>query len=70
MPGKLIRFDPETLTALEELAGDRMASFQELADEAFADLLRKHERPVGVLQSLKRSVKGTQQRPRRRPGRR
>jgi hypothetical protein len=58
MPGKLIRFDKETLAALEELAGDRMASFQDLADEAFADLLHKHERPVGFRQSLKKSIKG------------
>ena len=30
------------------LARDRMATFQELADEAFADLLKKHGRPVGL----------------------
>ena len=54
---KLIEFHPETLISLEELATDRMATMQELADEAFADLLRKHGRPVGLRQSLKRSAK-------------
>jgi hypothetical protein len=54
---KLIEFHPETLTSLEELATDRMATMQELADEAFTDLLRKHGRPVGLRQSLKRSAK-------------
>ena len=54
---KLIEFHPETLTSLEELATDRMATMQELADEAFADLLRKHGRPVGLRQSLKKSAK-------------
>ena len=56
-PRKLIAFHPETLTALEELAADRMANFQELADEAFTDLLRKHGRPVGLRQSLKKSAR-------------
>ena len=54
---KLIEFHPETLTSLEGLATDRMATMQELADEAFADLLRKHGRPVGLRQSLKRSAR-------------
>jgi hypothetical protein len=70
MPGKLIRFDKETLTALEELAGDRMATIQELADEAFPELLRKHERPVGFRQSLKKSIKGADEGPGRRARRR
>jgi hypothetical protein len=29
--------------------------FQELADEAFADLLKKHKQPVGLMASLKES---------------
>jgi hypothetical protein len=55
---KLIEFHPETMTALEALAADRMATVQELADEAFADLLRKHGRPVGIRQALKASAAG------------
>jgi hypothetical protein len=39
--GKLIAFDDDAFDKLKQLARDRMASFQELADEAFADLLKK-----------------------------
>jgi hypothetical protein len=48
MPGKRVQFDQETWNALDLLAKDRMQDFQELADEAFADLLRKHGRPVDL----------------------
>jgi hypothetical protein len=54
---KLVEFDAETWAALDTLARDRLASFQELADEAFRDLLRKHQRPVGLRAALKASVK-------------
>jgi hypothetical protein len=40
---KLIGFDPEIWQALDLLAKDRRKSIQELADEAFADLLAKHQ---------------------------
>jgi hypothetical protein len=56
MPGKRIQIDEETWHALDLLAHDRMMDFQELADEAFADLLRKHTRPVGLKAALKQSV--------------
>jgi hypothetical protein len=56
MPGKRIQFHKEVLSALEELAGDRMATLQELADEAFNDLLKKHDRPVGIRAMLKGST--------------
>jgi len=62
---KLVEFDDETWTALDVLARDRLASFQELADEAFRDLLRKHHRPVGLRAALKESVKADT--PRKRP---
>ena len=42
MPGKRVTFDDETYAALDMLARDRMMDFQELADEAFRDLLKKH----------------------------
>ena len=48
MPGKRVQFDQETWNALDLLARDSMRDFQELADEAFADLLRKHGRPVDL----------------------
>jgi hypothetical protein len=56
MPGKRIEFDRETLLALEELAGDRMATLQELIDEAITDLLKKYHRPIGLKEQLKQSV--------------
>ena len=45
---KIVEIDAETWQALDVLARDRLASFQELADEAFRDLLGKHQRPVGL----------------------
>ena len=55
---KLIEFDAESWHALNLLARDREASFQELADEAFRDLLAKHHRPVGLRDALRRSAGG------------
>ena len=57
MPGKRIQFDQETLTELTSLASDTMMDFQELADEAFRDLLRKHNRPIDLKSALKQSVR-------------
>ena len=54
---KLIEFDDETMNALKLLASDRMSTFQELADEAFADLLKKHGRPTSLKAALKASLK-------------
>jgi hypothetical protein len=34
-----------------------MMTFQELADEAFRDLLRKHGRPTDLKDGLRRSLK-------------
>lgn len=56
MPGKRIEIDNETWPALRLLAQDRMMTFQELADEAFADLLKKHGRPVDLRAALRRSA--------------
>ena len=56
MPGKRIQFDDETWHALNLLAHDRMQDFQELADEAFRDLLAKHDRPTDLKTALRRSV--------------
>ena len=52
-----IAFDSETYFALDRLAKDRMASLQELADEAFRDLLKKHRRPVTLKDMLRESVR-------------
>lgn len=54
---KIIEFDGETWRALQELSHDRMATLQELADEAFRDLLKKHHRPVTLREALKGSAR-------------
>ena len=54
---KLIAFDEDTFDKLKQLGRDRMATFQELAEEAFADLLKKHGRPVTLKQALKESLR-------------
>lgn len=56
MPGKRIQFDEESWAALDLLARDRMMTFQELAEEAFRDLLRKHNRPVDLKEALRKSA--------------
>jgi len=54
---KLIAFDDDTFDKLKQLARDRMATFQELADEAFADLLKKHGIPIDLKDALRKSVR-------------
>jgi hypothetical protein len=56
MPRKLVDFDTKTLQALELLARDRMSDMQELADEAFRDLLKKHGRPTSLKEALRKST--------------
>jgi hypothetical protein len=56
MPGKRVQFDDETWRAVDLLARDRMMDFQELADEAFTDLLRKHHRPTDLKTALRQSA--------------
>jgi hypothetical protein len=54
---KLIAFDGEVWQALHQLSRDSLKSVQELADEAFADLLRKHRRPVTLKDALRESAR-------------
>lgn len=56
MPGKRVQFDDETWEAIEAVAYRSGRNFQELADEAFKDLLKKHQQPVGLMASPKESV--------------
>jgi len=56
MPGKRVQIDEEMWTSLDMLAKDCMMTFQELADEAFRDLLKKHGRPVSLKEALRRSA--------------
>jgi hypothetical protein len=51
---KLIAFDEDTFAKLTQLGRDRMATIQELADEAFADVLKKH--PPGKAKSKTRKA--------------
>ena len=54
---KLIAFDDDTSDKLKQLARDRMATFQELVDEAFSDLLKKHGVPIDLKDALRKSVR-------------
>jgi hypothetical protein len=54
---KLIEFDDQTMAALKLLASDSMSSLQELADEAFKDLLKKHGRPTDLKDALRQSLR-------------
>jgi hypothetical protein len=53
---KLIAFDEETMAALTQLSRNRMTTLQELAEEAFADLLKKHGVPIDLKEALRRSA--------------
>jgi hypothetical protein len=53
---KLIAFDDDTFDKLKQLGRDRMATVQELADEAFADLFKKHGIPVDLKDALRKSA--------------
>jgi non-homologous end joining protein Ku len=53
---KLIAFDDDTFDKLKQLGRDRMATVQELADEAFADLLKKHGIPIDLKDALRKSA--------------
>jgi len=56
MVGKRVQFHDETWQELRMLAFENMKSFQELADEAFNDLLKKHGRPANLKEALRRSA--------------
>ncbi len=57
MPGKRVQFDDETWAAIDLLARESMKDFQDLADEAFADLLKKHQRPTSLKDALRQSAR-------------
>ena len=52
-----IAFDAESWAALDRLAKDRMVTLQELAEEAFRDLLKKHRRPTTLKEMLQESTR-------------
>ena len=55
---KLIAFDEDTFAKLSQLGRDRMATIRQLADEAFADVLRKHRIPIDLRDALRKSAAG------------
>src|SRR5262252_6021449 len=56
MPGKRIQIDEETWQQLNLLGHDQMKDFQELADEALRDLIKKYGRPIDLKDALRRSA--------------
>lgn len=52
-----IEFNAEIYHALDRLAKDRMQTLQELAEEAFRDLLKKHRRPTTLTEMLRESAR-------------
>jgi hypothetical protein len=55
---KMVNIDTAALKALELLAADRKVSLQDLVEEAVADLLKKHHRPVTTKEMFAQSLKG------------
>ena len=64
---KMIHIPTASLDALEGLAADSGKTFHDLIDEAVADLLKKHKRPVTLTEMLRG---GLAERTRRKTGHR
>lgn len=56
MVGKRVQFDDQTWEALQAAMRDSGSTFQELAHEAFAVVLKKHKQPIGLKAALRESV--------------
>jgi hypothetical protein len=63
--GKRLQFDRETWNAVDLMARDQMKSVEEITEEAFRDLLKKHGRSADFREQLKLSVRAAK---RERPG--
>jgi hypothetical protein len=55
MLGKRVEFDDETWAVINLHRHERRRSFQQLAKEAFADLLEKYHKPVDLKSQLRES---------------
>jgi hypothetical protein len=55
--GKRMQFDRETWNAIDLLARDQMKSIEEITEEAFRDLLKKHGRSADFREQLKLSAR-------------
>ena len=65
--GKRVQFDDETWAVVNLLRQERRRSFQQLADEAFRDLLEKHDHPLKLKDQLRDSVDESPAKRRRKP---
>jgi hypothetical protein len=54
---KMIHVATATHDVMQALARESGQTFQDLVDEAIADLLKKHKRPVTLKEMLKGSLK-------------
>lgn len=54
---KMVHIDTVTVAALERLAADRGSTLQDLVEEALADLLKKHHRPITTKEMFAASLK-------------
>ncbi len=54
---KMIHVATATYDVMQTLARETGQTFQDLVDEAIADLLKKHGRPVTLTEMLKGSLK-------------
>jgi hypothetical protein len=65
MRGKRVQFDNDTWEAIEAVMDKTSSTFQEIASEAFADLLKKHHQPVGFMAALEEVLGGHKKRSRK-----
>jgi hypothetical protein len=68
--GKRLRFDRETWNAIDLMARDQMKSVEEITEEAFRDLLKKHGRSADFREQLKLSARAANSNTRSKPSRR
>ena len=61
---KMLNIGRTTLEALELLAADRKVSLQDLVEEALADLLKKHHRPITTKEMFAASLEDGRRRKR------
>jgi hypothetical protein len=55
--GKRLQFDRETWNAIDLMARDQTKSIEEITEEAFRDLLKKHGRSADFREQLKLSAR-------------
>jgi hypothetical protein len=53
---KMVQIAPTSLNALEIVQADTGKSFQDLMDEAVADLLKKYKQPVTMREMFEKSA--------------